>query len=320
MTESEDREPLREAEVAPDREHNPWQLDAVGLAVLALILLAVLLFSRGRGDENQDRLSDVVVEDGESTTPEQQCASRSVHERIKRELFRRAAQVRGSDADAFASVAGHASVRMEAPMATRGDEDAAVVSCTGLLWLDLPPGVVAEGGRRTLSGDIIYTVRRSSGGDPMLAGLGNADAIVAALAALVRTRAPEDEALNEMAPATDGAVIAPQDGFDPAVPPSDAPAGASAGPSFDCAAAGTPSEIAVCNDASLAALDRQMAALYNRSLSTADARQRALLVQTRDRFLAYREGCRTNSCIAGAYQGRMREISDIMGGRWQPPR
>jgi uncharacterized protein YecT (DUF1311 family) len=304
MTESEDREPLREAEVAPDREHNPWQLAAVGLAVLALILLAVLLFSRGRGDENQDRLSDVVVEDGESTTPEQQCASRSVHERIKRELFRRAAQVRGSDADAFASVAGHASVRMEAPMATRGDEDAAVVSCTGLLWLDLPPGVVAEGGRRTLSGDIIYTVRRSSGGDPMLAGLGNADAIIAALATLVRTRSPDDEALNEMAP-------------------SEAPAeaGSSAsGPSFDCAAAGTPSEIAVCNDAGLAALDRQMAALYNRSLSTADARQRALLVQTRDRFLAYREGCRTNSCIAGAYQGRMREISDIMGGRWQPPR
>jgi hypothetical protein len=28
-------------------------------------------------------------------------------------------------------------------------------------------------------------------------------------------------------------------------------------------------------------------------------------------------GCPSNSCISDAYNGRMREISDIMAGRWR---
>jgi uncharacterized protein len=45
-----------------------------------------------------------------------------------------------------------------------------------------------------------------------------------------------------------------------------------------------------------------------------------MLDQTRDRFLRFRDNCRTNSCIADAYRGRIREIRDIMSGSWQPPR
>ena len=47
--------------------------------------------------------------------------------------------------------------------------------------------------------------------------------------------------------------------------------------------------------------------------------QRELLQSTRDRFLAYRDRCPTAQCIGDAYVGRMREIRDIMEGRWQPP-
>ena len=46
-------------------------------------------------------------------------------------------------------------------------------------------------------------------------------------------------------------------------------------------------------------------------------RQRQLLQQTRDRFLAYRDRCPNNACIGDAYTGRMREIRDIMEGRLQ---
>ena len=42
--------------------------------------------------------------------------------------------------------------------------------------------------------------------------------------------------------------------------------------------------------------------------------------RTRDRFLAYRDRCPNRACIGEAYVGRMREIRDIMEGRWQPPR
>jgi uncharacterized protein len=91
-------------------------------------------------------------------------------------------------------------------------------------------------------------------------------------------------------------------------------------PSFNCAKARTRGEIAVCSNAGLAALDRNMAAQYGSAVSEATPEQRALLRRTRDRFLAYRDRCPSRSCIGEAYVGRMREIRDIMEGRWQPPR
>jgi uncharacterized protein len=70
----------------------------------------------------------------------------------------------------------------------------------------------------------------------------------------------------------------------------------------------------------LAALDRNMAAQFNRGMAAASPGQRDLLRQTRDAFLRYRDRCPNNACVAGAYVDRMREIRDIMDGRWQPPR
>jgi uncharacterized protein len=91
-------------------------------------------------------------------------------------------------------------------------------------------------------------------------------------------------------------------------------------PSFDCADARTHGETEVCSDAGLASLDRNMAAQFNRSMAIASPEQRALLQSTRDRFLRFRDRCSSRRCIGDAYVGRMREIRDIMEGRWQPPR
>jgi uncharacterized protein len=63
-----------------------------------------------------------------------------------------------------------------------------------------------------------------------------------------------------------------------------------------------------------------MAAQYGRAMVAATPEQEALLRRTRDRFLTYRDRCSNNSCIGDAYVGRMREIRDIMEGRWQAPR
>ena len=76
----------------------------------------------------------------------------------------------------------------------------------------------------------------------------------------------------------------------------------------------------VCSDSGLSALDVNMATEYRRALVSASPDERALLQSTRDRFLAYRDRCPNHQCIADAYVGRMREIRDIMEGRWQPRR
>ena len=60
-----------------------------------------------------------------------------------------------------------------------------------------------------------------------------------------------------------------------------------------------------------------MANQYRRALTSATPVQRQLLENTRERFLAYRDHCPTSQCMADAYVGRMREIRDIMEGRWR---
>jgi uncharacterized protein len=72
----------------------------------------------------------------------------------------------------------------------------------------------------------------------------------------------------------------------------------------------------VCHDPGLASLDRQMAAQFNSALSVARPGQRTMLQRSRNRFLSYRDSCRSDACIADAYRARMREISGIMNGDW----
>ena len=55
-----------------------------------------------------------------------------------------------------------------------------------------------------------------------------------------------------------------------------------------------------------------MAAHYNQALAGADARTASQLRRTGDRFFAYRERCASDTCIADAYRGRIREIDDIV--------
>ena len=61
-----------------------------------------------------------------------------------------------------------------------------------------------------------------------------------------------------------------------------------------------------------------MAGEFFGALRSASPEQRALLQRTRGTFLAYRDRCRSDACIAGAYNDRIREIRDIVNDRWSP--
>jgi uncharacterized protein len=58
-----------------------------------------------------------------------------------------------------------------------------------------------------------------------------------------------------------------------------------------------------------------MSSLFYSAMADADPSTRRELRRTRDRFLAYRERCATEACVAEAYDGRVDEIRDIMAGR-----
>lgn len=275
-------------------------------------LLLIVLFFVGQRSGDQDRLGD----DASLTSAEQSeaakgCKGRAVLAGLKSALFERALQIRAKDEAAYRQIAAVAVVRMENEALE--DESSDGLACTASVAIDLPPGIVASGGRRNLMGDVDYTVASDGRG----VALRNSPNLAQALAELSRSSGAITAPLNDpdLGAAPDavvpGEVVAPPPA--PSPPPT-----VSARPSFDCARARTRGEQAVCGDPGLASLDRQMAAQFGRAISGTTPDRQAILRQTRDRFLSYRDNCPNNQCIADAYTGRMREISDILAGRWQP--
>ena len=293
---------------------------------LILLLLFIAYFATSRNPD-QDKLIENEVTEAQPPPPEKRCASKATYDLIKRELFRRAAQLRGSDQAAYDQLAAYAVVRMENPVMEGEDSSTGGVNCSGSLSLDLPPGVAVVGGRRTLMSDVDYTVQPAADETGQVVLLRNADAIITPLATLSRVQQqPGEDALegNEVTPGLEEGNVAASESaaIEPAPPPAPAPRPNPypGRPSFDCSQARSRGEIAVCSDTGLSALDLNMAKQYRRALASASSQERQLLEQTRNRFLGYRDRCRERQCVADAYLGRMREIRDIMEGRWKSPR
>lgn len=293
---------------------------------LILLLLFIAYFATTRNPD-QDKLIENEVTETRPPPPEKRCASKATYDLIKRELFRRAAQLRGSDQAAYDQLAAYAVVRMENPVMEGEDSSTGGVKCSGSLSLDLPPGVAVVGGRRTLMSDVDYSVQPAADGTGQVVLLRNADAIITPLATLSRVQQQPGEGAtegNEATPELEEVNVAASESaaVEPAPPPAPAPRPNPypGRPSFDCSQARSRGEIAVCSDTGLSALDLNMAKQYRRALGSASPQERQLLEQTRNRFLGYRDRCRERQCIADAYLGRMREIRDIMEGRWQSPR
>jgi uncharacterized protein YecT (DUF1311 family) len=304
------------------------------LLIVGLILLVVLVayFATSRNPD-QDKLTgnDAATANTAAPDPAKACASKATYDLIKRDIFRRAAEVRGSDAATYDKLANYAALRMENPVMESQDTSSNAVNCSGSLSIDLPPGLGVVGGRRTLSADVDYTVQPAADGSGSVVLIRNADAIITPLATLARLSEPAAVAptasteMNEVTGTEPGTLPPSQTQSNMTQPqqqPLPLPQASSSGarPSFDCANARSKGEIAVCSDAGLAALDRNMAAQYARAIAGASPEQAALLRRTRDRFISYRDHCPSRSCIGDAYVGRMREIRDITEGRWQPPR
>jgi len=291
---------------------NPWLIAGIVAAIVAGLLLASSVWT-GRWGGKQD-VSENAVAANKAQDPQAWCAAQSTYDAMKRELFRRAAQVRGSDDQAYAKLADFALLRVNGPVARGIDDQLNSVSCSGTVMLDLPPGVAVAGGRRSLSGDVDYSIQPAADGSGKVVLLGNADSIVVPLATLSRTSTPQPQ---QPVAAPDTNQAAPEQQSPPQPQQQPQPQPVQANPSFDCDHAGNDAEFAICSDPGLAALDRQMASDYQRALMSADRRQRRILERSRDRFLSFRNRCATNQCIAETYQSRIREIGDIMTGNWR---
>jgi hypothetical protein len=297
------------------RRVNPWLIVALVAAIAMGVLLASTVWTN-RFSGKEDVAENSVLPAKKQADPQAWCASQATYDAMKRELFRRAAQVRGGDDQLYARLSDFALLRVNGPVVRGVDDQLNSVTCSGTAVLQLPPGVQVSDGRRSLSADIDYMIEPAADGTGNVVRFGNADGIVIPLATLSRQAQAQPaapatgEAVNEVSSNS----TAPA----PAAPPvQEQPKPAHANPSFDCDQASNNVEFAICSDDGLAALDREMASDFNRGMSNGDAGQRKLLERTRKRFLSYRNRCVTNQCIEETYQSRIREIGDIMTGRWR---
>ncbi len=306
------------------RRFKPAEIVLVPAVLVIFILVAALLSRGGASDRTKPSNPPAAARRAEA---QDRCAAQSTYDRIKLELFRSAAQTRGSDQQIFDRLSAFSAVRVVRPLLTARDEELGTLRCSGNLSIDLPPGTAVVGGRRTLTADIDYIIQPAADGSGDIVMLEGADRIVVPLATVARIAGPSvspvatkqtelTEVTDEIAegPLTD-AISRPSDPVvEPKVrePVATPRAGLSSRPSFNCRYARTKSEIAVCSDNDLASLDRTMSSEFYRALASADARQRTQLTTTRNSFLRYRDRCDSDACIAEAYRGRLREIRDIM--------
>lgn len=280
------------------------------------------------------------------------CASAATYDRLKQVVFEEAVRVRNADPTNLDTLATHSVVRMEQPVVKSRDDELNVTVCTGRFVLELPPGAERGfAGERRLMANVEYAAQAAADGSGLVYQMSGAEPIIYRLASFdlqgQRYQPPGAPPQGQFAEAT-SPLAAPgqapvQTQPAPAVPPRAEPAPspapiaraepaprpapvpreapvtrpaptatASARPSFNCASARTRSERMVCSNGGLASRDRAMSSQYYSALAGADSDQRRALRKTRDRFLAYRERCGSEACVAEAYEGRMMEIRDIM--------
>ena len=263
------------------------------------------------------------------------CASELTYDRLKEYAFDEAQRIRGRDEEALDQVATYSVVRMEEPVVKSRDEELNVTVCTGRFVLELPPGAEnAFDGARRLTANIEYSAQAAVDGSGLVYHMSGAEPIIYRLATIgglptgLRTARVDPAAI----PPAGTAPVAlpppappiPQPGpprSDPQAAPVPAPRAAPAPksgqggtrPSYSCRHASTRTEIMVCADPGLAASDRRMASVYYAEMARADPGTRQRLRRSRDRFLTERERCRSEACVAAAYEQRVREIQEIAG-------
>ena len=252
------------------------------------------------------------------------CASELTYARLKEYAFDEAQRIRGTEERLLDDIATYSVVRMEDPIVKSRDEELNVTVCSGRFVLELPPGVEnAFDGERRLAADVEYAAQAAVDGSGLVYQMTGAEPIIYRLATVGGLRPfPVRYAQSPAQPAPQpppAAVPAPSAAPPPAARPQPSPAPeqapsaatARSRPSYNCRHAGTRTEIMVCARPALAASDRRMASVYYAAMAGADAATRQQLRRSRDRFLARRESCRSEECVAAAYEERVQEIRRI---------
>jgi uncharacterized protein YecT (DUF1311 family) len=299
-------------------------------ARLGIAALSVLLLGCDRWPGKTDEADAAAAAKARLEGMKETCASKLTYVRLKEYVFDQAAQVGNSDPRRLDPLAAHSVVRMDDPVVKSRDDDLNITVCEGRFVLNLPPGIHdAFGGKPVIEANVEYAAQVAADGSGLVYSMTGAEPIIYRIATLGLPNQPGSRLV--LAPGQAQVEVPTELPEAPPPPPaattatvkqSEAPRAqaraaspgkAAASPSFNCRHARTRSEKMVCGSGSLAAADRQMSATYYGQMARADAATKRALRRTRDAFLARRDRCSTDACVAQAYRERVAEIRRIAG-------
>jgi hypothetical protein len=290
--------PLGQSAHAAPPSNSPALKWLAGAGVTAAVFLAVFLTTDiGRSADSADPAEDIPVTPPEQAGIDQEpelagteiCGSRENYVQIKDMIFEKANELYGGDPVALNSLMRSVSVRMQYPVVKGVNEQLGRTDCAGRLLIDLPPGARDNfDGAKTLETDVEFSVQPAadSAGSVITAeGFGyTVNKLLSAASMLGVSRTAS--------------------GAGPRTGPT-------FNPSFDCGKRLSNVESMICQDETLAELDRSLSDRYfqlKRALSPATwGRVR----RSQREFLIRRSQCGDVECLGATYSDQAATIEMI---------
>jgi hypothetical protein len=310
---------------------------AFGITILCVSMLIWIIWAQQR--PGRDPSSPAEAQLGQKahngSQTEISCSSIPVTKLVRRELFDRVAEVRGTERMEFEQLAEKLVVRTT-PVPLVTEPSPGFVSCSVAIIIELPEGISDRHGRRALSGNGDYFIDPDGGADSVLIRFSPDQPLLTDLASLeMAGKRPVDTEFLEV-PATVRSVpkVAQARSLKrPAPLPlvrNASEAVARPKPAQVVTRIMRKSEVPVCRgdrwtalicgDKNLGALDQQLAVFERQSSTHADAKKRDRLQKSRTQFENERTACRTEACVRRALVGRTSEVAEIMREKSSPER
>lgn len=314
---------VREVPTPLSARPTPWRRLAIGAAIVITLIAAVLALLPKQG--GAPPVAELAEDGATAALPGAMpldCASPAAIARLRDVLIGQARAGGARDAALDGRAAGLSVSVAAAPDLSTGD--GRTLDCRGTVSL---PSV---DGAAPVAASVEYRIRPAAGGAIDVSSVAGAAPIVTALARPAPVLAEAVEALpiedqselpqsEEPAPAPRVGVVAPPRVAPPAPRAAVAPPARQVAPtpehefgrpSFDCRRVTSRVLEAVCSSPRLAALDVEMSDLFFTIRNDADADLRAEIEAGRDEFIARRQSCRNDRCIARAYRERIAELEN----------
>ena len=314
---------------------------AFAVTMVCAILLIWIVWAQKPSPELPSKVVEAAIRPKPTNhaQPDVSCSSVQSSNLISGELLRQASRIRANSQPLFAGLPAKFTVRT-LPVTSLGFVSPGTIACSAIVTIRLPRGLIHPDGRRSLAGNIDYSIDVDQPGHGSsiqvtaddkflleLASLESSTSTASAVQAKEQADNIPQETLRSQAPSPPRPALQPRSPSAIAIPARARPRiveplPARERPSISIAQprcqSGDHWTRLICADANLTALNHQVAVFENQSVANAFGEKRELLRKSRVQFDLNRASCRTEACVQRTLVARTVELAGIMKSQTRP--